>query len=135
MGRDLPPSRPVWSGSNSSSRIPFGSQRASGFDSLQPRRGNAPLRRQFHKGRERADVRSVLFAAALIGAAVLCADQGLRRTFALGDVHHVEAVLLNHVMQMTAAVLAHASLFDGASPNHSATSAFTFGLMMWSIHL
>jgi hypothetical protein len=32
------------------------------------------------------------------------------------------------------AVLSHASLFDGASPNHSATAAFASGEMMWFIH-
>ena len=33
------------------------------------------------------------------------------------------------------AVRAHDFWLDGASPNHSATAAFAFGLMMWSIHL
>ena len=32
--------------------------------------------------------------------------------------------------KLLSAVSAHALLFDGASPNHSATSAFTFGLMI-----
>ena len=30
---------------------------------------------------------------------------------------------------------AHALLCAGASPNHSATSAFASGLMMWFIHM
>src|SRR3954467_1573813 len=33
------------------------------------------------------------------------------------------------------AVSAHAFWLDGASPNHSATAAFAFGEMMWSIHM
>ena len=33
------------------------------------------------------------------------------------------------------AVSAHAFGLAGASPNHSATSAFAFGLMMWFIHM
>src|SRR5829696_4284652 len=33
------------------------------------------------------------------------------------------------------AVSAHDFLFDGASPNHSATAALAFGEMMWSIHM
>src|SRR5215210_4560748 len=34
-----------------------------------------------------------------------------------------------------AAVSAHDFWLDGASPNHSATAAFAFGEMMWSIHM
>src|SRR5215210_5536379 len=34
-----------------------------------------------------------------------------------------------------AAVSAHDFLFEGASPNHSATAALAFGEMMWSIHM
>ncbi len=33
------------------------------------------------------------------------------------------------------AVSAQDFLFEGASPNHSATAAFAFGEMMWFIHL
>src|SRR4051795_10003720 len=33
------------------------------------------------------------------------------------------------------AVSAHAFWLDGASPNHSATSALAFGEMMWFIHM
>src|SRR5215208_7712687 len=33
------------------------------------------------------------------------------------------------------AVSAQAFWFDGASPNHSATSAFAFGETMWFIHM
>ena len=61
---------------------------------------------------ERRDVVAVLLAAAPVGPAILGADECLRRTFAVGGVIHVQAVLADHLLQVVAAILPDAKAVD-----------------------
>jgi len=92
-----------------SDRRPFFGASAGPLHSRQQRRtflrGAAT---QLGQSGHRRDVLPVLFATPLVAAAVLRANQRLRRASAVGRVGHVQSVTLDLLLQMLAAILAHA---------------------------
>ena len=92
-----------------SARRPLLGERAGGGDSFQHSLTfGGRLARLLFQRRQRGDVLAILVAPPLIAPTVLGANERLRGTFAVGDVCHVEAVLLDLQMQMLPAILPHA---------------------------
>ena len=81
-----------------------------------PRRESCAIARRVAKGcgevGEGVEVGPILLALTLIGTASLGANQRLRRAFPLGDVRHIEFVLLDRLMEMLAAILADSEPAD-----------------------